>query len=70
MYVKRKTNKVDRAKRMLCVRSERAIAITLISADYVDKVHAHNLARKLDTAYLPVVFVWPYQLYLFPSLYT
>jgi hypothetical protein len=28
--VKRKTNKVDRAKRMHCVRSERAVAITLV----------------------------------------
>jgi hypothetical protein len=30
MNVKRETNKVDRAKRMHCVRSERAIAITLV----------------------------------------
>jgi hypothetical protein len=28
--VKRETNKVDRAKRMHCVRNERAIAITLV----------------------------------------
>jgi hypothetical protein len=28
--VRRKTNKVDRAKRMHCVRSERAIAVTLV----------------------------------------
>jgi hypothetical protein len=30
LYVKRETNKVDRAKRMHCVRSERVIAITLV----------------------------------------
>jgi hypothetical protein len=30
LNVKGKTNKVDRAKRMHCVRSERAIAITLV----------------------------------------
>jgi hypothetical protein len=31
MNVKRKTNKVDRAKRKHCVRSERAVAITLVA---------------------------------------
>jgi hypothetical protein len=69
--VKRGTNKVDRAKRMHCVRSERAIAITLALRRLYNgkKAHARNLACKLATAYQKGVFVWPYQLYLFPSLH-